>query len=148
MIQTRARSSRGGFTLVELMFVITIIGLLVKFAAPYVQNVRTGADASAVMADLNTIRLAGFDYLVEHGEFPRSGPLGAPPPSLADRLPAGFEFQYKDARYMWLSSRWRGSEIYAGPLVWGPPELVDQVAKLSSNERIRARGICWFVYTN
>jgi type IV pilus assembly protein PilA len=54
--------NQKGFTLVELMVVVVIIGVLVAIAVPVYTNVTTKADRSAVMANLRTIDGAIMTY--------------------------------------------------------------------------------------
>ncbi|MEZ4650913.1 MAG: prepilin-type N-terminal cleavage/methylation domain-containing protein [Candidatus Eisenbacteria bacterium] len=147
MTRTRSRIPQDGFTFVEMAFVVVIIGLIVNIAFPYIRNVRTGADASSVMSDLNTIRLAGFDHMVATGTFPATGALGVVPPEMADRLPPDFDFVYQDARYMWIAVNHEG-QAWVGPMIVGQPDLIERVAQLSATEKVQGPSFCWFIYTN
>ncbi len=51
----RARKNQKGFTLVELMVVVVIIGILTAIAVPVYNNVTTKAEQAAVEANLRTI---------------------------------------------------------------------------------------------
>lgn len=137
---------RHGFTLIELFFVVMIIGLIANLAFPYLRHVRSGADASSVMSDVNTIRLAAFDHFVATGAFPNTAGLGAIPPQMADRLPEGFDFRYGDSvTYMWISITFGGQHM-VGPLIFGDEKIVTKTARLASSRKIQTPTICWFMY--
>jgi type IV pilus assembly protein PilA len=64
----KARKNEKGFTLVELMVVVVIIGVLVAIAVPVYQNVVTGAEERAVEANERIINSAISMYSIENQE--------------------------------------------------------------------------------
>jgi len=58
--------NRKGFTLIELIVVLIIIGILSTIAAPMMQGMSKKAIASEAIAALGTIRTAMRTYYVEH----------------------------------------------------------------------------------
>src|SRR6185295_10641599 len=66
MLQKTCRSRVSGFSLLELMIVITIIGVLATITIQsYEGSVRKANEAAAV-ATLNTIKLAQAKYVTDH----------------------------------------------------------------------------------
>ena len=63
------RRNQGGFTLVELMIVVIIVGILAAVAIPMYQGATERAKASEAVAALGTIRGAMRVYFAEHGTY-------------------------------------------------------------------------------
>jgi prepilin-type N-terminal cleavage/methylation domain-containing protein len=70
MLQTLNRKSRGGFTLVEIMIVVAIIGLLVAIAVPNFLRARQRSQATMVVEDLRLIDAAIDQYAIEYNKLP------------------------------------------------------------------------------
>lgn len=60
------RSSKG-FTLVEIMIVVVIIGLLAAMAIPAFQKVRASSQDKAVLNNLRQLSAAADQYFLEYG---------------------------------------------------------------------------------
>ena len=74
------RQKQSGFTLVEVLLVVVIIGILMGVAMPKLSGQRRRAEISAAKADVEGIGTALRLYELDMGEFPKSlqGLLSAP----------------------------------------------------------------------
>ena len=59
--------SKKGFTLVEIMIVVVIIGLLAAMAIPAFQKVRASSQEKAIVNNLRQLSAAAQQYFLEHG---------------------------------------------------------------------------------
>ena len=60
---------KKGFTMIELIFVIVILGILASVAIPRLAATRTDAEISATVANIRTILSDAASYYVVKGEF-------------------------------------------------------------------------------
>ncbi|HEX3998579.1 MAG TPA: DUF1559 domain-containing protein [Pirellulales bacterium] len=90
----RAAWRRGGFTLVELLVVITIIGILISLLLPAVQGARESARRNACANNLKQIGVAALAHESQMGFFPTGGWgwywAGDPDQGFAAQQPGGF----------------------------------------------------------
>jgi type IV pilus assembly protein PilA len=56
-----------GFTLVEIMIVVVIIGLLASLAIPAFQKIRSASQDKAVLSNARQLAAATDQYMMEHG---------------------------------------------------------------------------------
>lgn len=88
----RSRASRG-FSLVELLTVLTIVSVLVRLSLPAVASYRRQAVAAQVMNDFHVVRGAAYAQFEATGRFPPEAAPGALPEGAASFLPGGFSFR-------------------------------------------------------
>jgi general secretion pathway protein G len=71
--QGAGRAKRGAFTLVEILLVVTIIGILAALVIPKIAGTSERARVTAAQADINGgIKSALGQYEVDNGRFPAS----------------------------------------------------------------------------
>jgi prepilin-type N-terminal cleavage/methylation domain-containing protein len=83
---------RDGFTLVELLVTVSIVGILAGLAIPNMRNMTFRARATTVAADLEVLRVATVSYNADQNGWPAEVPSGVVPPELVAFLPDGFSF--------------------------------------------------------
>ena len=64
------KNLRAGFTLVELVVVIAILGVLAGLAIPRFVNANMAARGSKILADMNACESAINIYYVKNGDYP------------------------------------------------------------------------------
>lgn len=114
-----------GFTLVEILIVVTILLLLLGWAAPRYAAARVSANEAAAIRNLRTLHEAQAQYYAEYGRHARNfGELGTPkgtrPGSTGAGLIAGdlargekhgYRFEIRETK--------AGYELRAKPLLFG-----------------------------
>jgi len=86
----------SGFTLVELVMVVTIVSLLAALAQPQLRRVLLRAQAAAAVSELNAVKTAVQQYEGDFLQYPAESGQGQIPPGLETYLPEGFSFTYDD----------------------------------------------------
>lgn len=69
MFKARSKTCQKGFTLVELMVVVIVVGVLAAVAIPMYTLASDRAKASEAVAALGSIRTAMRSYYAEHGTY-------------------------------------------------------------------------------
>jgi prepilin-type N-terminal cleavage/methylation domain-containing protein len=88
------RSGRRGFSLVEILMVIVIIGTLARIAIPNYQGMTRKARAADVIGNFEVVRVAVFSYNADTHRWPPDVNRGQVPPELENYLPEGFDFTF------------------------------------------------------
>ena len=70
--KSEIRNRRGGFTLIEILLVVVIIGILAAVAIPRLGGRVKQAQIAAAQADVNNIGMALRLYEVDNGAYPSS----------------------------------------------------------------------------
>ena len=83
---------RGGFSLVELLMAVSIVGILAGLAIPNMRNMTFRARATTVAADIEVLRVATLNYNGDMHGWPADAAPGVLPPELSGFLPEGFSF--------------------------------------------------------
>lgn len=91
----------AGFTLIEVLIVLTVIAIVMAFALPtYTEMIRNTRAAEAI-ADLYAVRAAAYLYYGDHQSWPAESPTGNVPPELVPYLPRGFSFRRETYTLDW-----------------------------------------------
>lgn len=145
------RRRGSGFTLVEVLLVILIIGILTGIGVPIYRDVVQRADAARIIADVHTIQLAVADHLVDERVHPPTAAVGVMPPALEGRLPEGFPFSWGNVRYRYRrwaipgSARWerrtaRGLPVVGVEVYTSSPALLRHLDALSMGRALVGAG--------
>ncbi|MGB2984556.1 MAG: prepilin-type N-terminal cleavage/methylation domain-containing protein [Phycisphaerae bacterium] len=114
MVRTRRhqpnQGRRAGFSLVELVVVVTIIGIVAAIAVPRMSTATTRASANALQATLANVRKAIDCYYAEHGQYPGHNP--------GTGVPNGEKFVQQLTMY--TSSNGGPGATYGDPYSYGP----------------------------
>ena len=74
-----SKNSQKGFTLIELILVMAILGVLVAIAVPQFYSYRAKAERAIIISDCRAIYRGFILYFMEHSEFPYTIDEAAPP---------------------------------------------------------------------
>ena len=97
MIAQPASNSRG-FSLIELLTVVVVLGILAGIALPTLRGATYRADAAKVVSDMEAVRFAVFEFREDNARLPGTAAWGTTPPDLAPYLDQ-MSFTYRDLEY-------------------------------------------------
>jgi len=86
-LSLHCRPTRRGFTLVEIMVAVVIIGVIASLAIPSLNRARQNSQNAAVINDLRTFAAAFETYSMMYGQWPADVSRGVVPAGLAEWLP-------------------------------------------------------------
>jgi len=92
---------RHGFTIIELMMVMLVMGILASLAVLKYVDLRHRARAAQVAADLESVRLAAYGAWYEHNAWPSEAGPGQVPADLVPYLPQNFSFTRPEYTLDW-----------------------------------------------
>ncbi len=79
--------NRRGFSLIELLTTVMILGLLASIALPKYQQLRKRANAAEIVGAMTTVRAGLYQYNETAGTWPATTALGTVPTGLGVYLP-------------------------------------------------------------
>jgi len=129
-----ARRPRRGFSLIELMTVVSVLGLLVAIAVPRYRDMKRRAVAAKIASDFNAVRVAAYNYFADNSTYPPDGSAGVTPAALLPYLPQNFKFangNYTLDYDVWPSPSDPKQLVVGVTVTSGDQELVNLIARNS-----------------
>lgn len=114
--------SRHGYTIIELLIVLAVIGVLATIALPYYWETRHRASATQIVADYNVVRGSALGYHATTNTLPPTYGWGVVPTELKPTLPDSFSFARGRYDYRW--------QVWTGTALGGEFANTDHVAAL------------------
>lgn len=100
---------RRGFTIIELLIVMVVLGILASIGLLRYVDLRDHAVAAAIMGDLENIRLSAYNYWADHDTFPPEAAPGTMPAGLQPYMSGGFQFDNPKYTLDWENTGGGGS---------------------------------------
>jgi prepilin-type N-terminal cleavage/methylation domain-containing protein len=123
-------TSRKGFTLVETMVVVGIIGLLTSVSIPAVQKARTGSLASSLANNFRTYAQAFEIHALEEGIWPDDANHGVIPAGMEGQLPRFTEETVAGGNWDW---EYQTMGVVAGVSLYqsnAEPEILERIDEI------------------
>lgn len=120
-----ARNLRRGFSLVELLIVVSIILILAAIAGPNLLKGRSAAQEAAAISAIKTLHVAQTQYYAQFAKYATTlAELGPPAggtsgPQAADLIPASLAAGNKGGYLFTLQATQYGYQINANPETFG-----------------------------
>jgi len=125
---------RRGFTIIELLVVMVVLGILSSIAILKYIDLRKTAQAARVAADFNAIKIATYAYYTDDYKWPAEVSAGVIPPELVPVLSQGFSFvrdEYTlDYDYFPISGSGPGSYIVGVTVTTTDPKLMTKLEQI------------------
>jgi len=127
---------RSGYTLVEIMLVVSIIGILAVLAIPAIRKARARAQNGAFMNDLRALSGSFEQHAIENGNFPANAAPGVVPAGMTECLPKRFDWTAPTpigGQWDWDRADTPGNKIhgvYAGISVYLPARTTVQMQEI------------------
>ena len=84
---------RAGFSLIELLMALSIVGILAGLAIPNLRSMTFRARATEVAADVDVVSVATQQFNADRFSWPAETGQGVVPSELTEFLPENFSFQ-------------------------------------------------------
>lgn len=124
------RTRRGGFTFVELMIVVTAIGIIAAIAVPKFRDLKRRATATQIVGDFDVVRHAAMTFLTDSGYFPTESGSGGVPPSMASYLPNNFKTTRSEWSVNYENFKLLDIQVVAVSFTTSDPQLGQTAMKL------------------
>ena len=95
------RRARGGFTFVEMLVVMIVLGLLAALATLKYIDMKNRALTAQAAADMEAVRLAAYSTWYETGTWPVEAGPGVVPTEMVPYLAKGFTFTRPEYTLDW-----------------------------------------------
>jgi prepilin-type N-terminal cleavage/methylation domain-containing protein len=128
-------TTRRGFTYVEMLVVLTVMGLIMRIAVPRMWEVRKRAQSRAALADVRVVRDALLSHQTDRGNFPADAASGTIPSGLQKYLPTGFAFTRDDyaLNYEYWPASGPSAAIIGVAVETADSTLANEVRKLGAS---------------
>ena len=138
---------RGGFSLIELLMAVSIVGILAGLAIPNLRSMTYRARAAEVDGDFQVVRTAVLQYNADQFTWPAEVGTGVVPPELDGYLPEGFSFQgngyeldYERLTGVFLPSDPSTTQLIAVAVTADTDELSNAIVELLGGSIIYSSG--------
>lgn len=102
------RGRQGGFTLIELVITIAVIGIVAAIAVPALRYALLWSRATRAVTDFNFFRTALIEYYGDTGQMPPETSSGTEPPELAPYL--GGQMEWVESGFSWDWENWQEAD--------------------------------------